>query len=241
MSNPTSRATLVRLRRAVVAGEMTSAQAAESVGIPRGTLASRWRYFGLVAAIPSVPRASPTKAMVARLIAEDPTITDAEVARKCTESGWRINESTARVNRVALGIPTQRKRMEAIDPNWRHPDWPQRVVSDAALVEARRKIVARESTIRRQAVELGIATQTMYHHWRRMGLLGERPTGGADDSRPRSQPPSPVRDEVAAHLREYPWMTAHDIADSMTADGYPIKASCVQHHIRIIRRNQGAE
>ena len=241
MSRPTSRATLVRLRRAVVAGEMTADDAAQSVGIPRGTLASRWRIAGIVAEIPMVPRHT-TRQAVAAVIEEDPSRSDAEVSARLLSRGVRINTSSVRRHRVALGIGTQRERMQSADPSWRHPTWRRPKVTDEQLREARQQIESRRSTVRRVAARLNVSTQTLYEGWHRLRLVRVRPSGCADDSPPAPlrMSRSPVRDEVAAHLRDYPWMTARDIADSMTADGYRISASAVHGHLKSIAATQGA-
>tara|TARA_R100001510_G_scaffold51492_1_gene51347 strand:- start:1370 stop:2092 length:723 start_codon:yes stop_codon:yes gene_type:complete len=239
MSPPTDRATLVRLRRAVVAGEMTADDAAQSVGIPRGTLASRWRIAGIVAEIPMVPRHT-TRQAVAAVIAEDPSRSDAEVSARLVSRGVRLNTSSVRRHRVALGIGTQRERMQSADPSWMHPTWRRPKVTDEQLRDARQEIESRRSTVRRVAARLNVSTQTLYDGWHRLGLVRVRPSGCADDSPPPHMSRSPVRDEVAAHLRDYPWMSARDIADSMTADGYRISASAVHGHLQSIAATQGA-
>ena len=236
MSPPTSRDTLVRLRRAVVAGEMTSAQAAASVGIPRGTLASRWRLFGVVEEIPMVPRHNnKSRAAVASVIADDPSLSDSAISARLADVGIQLNTSSVRGHRVSLGIGNQRERMQSVDPSWRHPSWRQQALTEDELRESRRKIEARESTVRRVAAALCVATNTLYEGWQRLGLIQCKPSGFADDTRAAWCDRSPVRDEVAAHLRDYPWMKARDIADSMTADGYPITPRAVHHHMKLLR------
>lgn len=230
MSALTSRATLIRLRQEVVDGVMTAAEAAKSVGIARGTLASRWRLMGIVEAMPIVPRHR-TRAIVARLIEKNPSLSDGQMVDELALIGVRLNHSSVRGHRVALGYPTRDERMRKIDPSWN----PRMHLTDAQLIESRRKIEARESTIRRQAAHLGVVVDTLYKEWRRLGVIGARPGGLAKDS-PRPKPQrAPVRSEVVAHMIEYPWMTASDIADSMTADGYPIKARRVRTHMRTIQ------
>jgi len=234
MSRPTSWATLVRLRRAVVAGDMTSAEAAASVGIPRGTLASRWRAWGIVEMMPTGPRHT-TRRAVAAVIADDASLSDAEISERLAADGVRLNTSCVRGHRVSLGIGTQRQRMEAADPAWRHPTWRPKKVTDDELRESRRRVVARETSVRRVAAELKISTTSLYDGWKRLGLVQERPSGFAADTQRRCNQHAPIRAEVAAHLRDYPWMTASDIADSMTADGYPITKRAVYHHLKALR------
>lgn len=229
MSALTSRATLIRLRQEVVDGVMTAAEAAKSVGIARGTLASRWRLMGIVEAMPIVPLQRSRRA-VAELIELDPSLSDGQLIDELAAIGITLNRSSVRGHRVALGIPTRGERMIQIDANWR----PALKVTDTQLINARRKIEARESTVRRQAAELGVAVETMYQEWKRLGVIRKRPSGLAADSAPKWCRRTPVRAEIVAHLREYPWMTASDIADSMTADGYPIKARIVARHIKTI-------
>ena len=236
MSNPTSRDTLVRLRRAVVAGEMTSAQAAASVGIPRGTLASRWRLFGVVEQIPMVPRQNNEKLVAVEvIIADDPSLSDAGISARLAEVGVQLHASSVRSYRLLLGIGNQRERMKSVDPSWRNPSWPERVLTDEELRESRRKVENRETTVRRAAITFRVSITTLYKGWARLGLIQCRPSGLADDTRAAWCDRSPVRDEVAAHLEHYPWMKARDIADSMTADGYPITARAVHHHMKILR------
>jgi len=239
MSRPTSWATLVRLRRAVVAGDMTSAEAAASVGIPRGTLASRWRAWGIVEMMPTGPRHT-TRRAVAAVIADDASLSDAEISARLAAEGVILNTSCVRGHRVSLGIGTQRDRMQSQDPSWRHPTWRRPAVTEDQLRETRRQIVSRESTVRRVAARLNVSTQTLYDGWHRLGLVRGRPSGSVDDAPLCRVSRTPVRDEVAAHLRDYPWMTARDIADSMTADGYRISARAVHGHLKLIRSTQGA-
>ena len=239
MSPPTSRATLIGLRRAVIAGDVTIAQAAASVGLPRGTLASRWRAAGIVALFPMVPRHT-TRDAVAAVIANEPHLSDAQISAQLALRGVRLNTSSVRGHRVALGIPSQGKRMKLIDPKWQNPSAPQRRLTDEQLREARQQIESRRSTVRRVAARLNVSVQTLYDGWHRLGLVRVRPSGCADDSPPPHMSRSPVRDEVAAHLRDYPWMSARDIADSMTADGYRISASAVHGHLKSIAATQGA-
>jgi hypothetical protein len=230
MSAPTSRDTLVRLRQAVASRQMTTAQAAASIGIPRGTLCSRWRLLGVVESMP-IQCETQTRQQVAALIEDRPALSDGELSDLLRSQGVSLNRSSVRGHRVALGIPPRNERMRKIDPTWR----PSLTVTDAQLIEARRMVETRESTIRRQATHLGVAVETLYHEWRRLGVIHSRPRGLAKDSQPQWCRRAPVRSEVAVHMREYPWMTAQDIADSMTADGYPIARKTVSHHMRTAR------
>jgi hypothetical protein len=234
VSNPTSRATLVRLRQDVVDGVMTAAQAAASVGITRGTLCSRWRRWRIVESMPIVPRHT-TRHAVAAVIADDPSLSDSEISARLTAEGIQLNTSSVRGHRVSLGIGNQRDRMQAADPGWRHPTWRPKKVTDDELRESRRRVECRQSTVRRVAAELKISTTSLYDGWKRLGLVQERPSGFAADTRAAWCHRSPVRDEVAAHLRDYPWMTARNIADSMTADGYRITPKAVHHHLKALR------
>lgn len=228
MSRPTSRATLVRLRRAVVAGEMTSAEAAASVGIPRGTLASRWRAWGIVHEIPMVSRHTARNAVV-ELFDDQPLLTDKQASAELALRGIALNTSAVRCHRVVAGIGTRVQRMSQ-----RSLEAPRAgKVPDAELIEARQMVVNRESTTRRQATRLGVASQTLYNEWHRLGLVQARASGPAGDTPDR---PCKVRDEVAAHLLEYPWMAAQDIADSMTADGYRISKRSVSQHLRNLKK-----
>ncbi len=230
MSPHTSHVALVALREAVVAGEMTAAQAAESVGIPRGTLYGRWRSTGLLETMPIKPSHA-SRVIIANLIESHPALSDGQLSSELRNRGIRLNRSSVRGHRVALGIPSRDERMAAIDPDWR----PALKITDEQLIESRRKIEARESTVRRQAAGLGVAAQTLYNEWRRLGVIAGRPMGLALDSQPKWCRRAPVRSEVAAHMRQYPWMTPSDIADSMTADGHPIKIYRVRRHMQIIR------
>lgn len=225
MSPHTSHVALVALRAAVVAGEMTAAQAAESVGIPRGTLYGRWRSTGLLKTMPIVPRGI-TRSKVHDLIERNPGMTDDQIGERL-----EIHRSSVRGHRVALGIPARRRRMAAIDPSWR----PMLKLTDAQLVECRQRVESRVSTVRREASRLRVAPQTLYDQWRRLGVMKKKPRGIALDSQPKWCRRAPVRSEVAAHMREYPWMTPSDIADSMTADGHPIKIYRVRRHMQTIR------
>ena len=81
MSPHTSHVALVALREAVVAGEITAAQAAESVGIPRGTLYGRWRSTGLLKTMPIVPRGI-TRSKVHDLIERNPGMTDDQIGER---------------------------------------------------------------------------------------------------------------------------------------------------------------
>lgn len=232
MSEPTSRDTLIRLRQAVASRQMTTAQAAASIGIPRGTLCSRWRLLGVLESMP-IQCDTQTRQQVAALIAERPSLSDGELSDLLRSRGISLNRSSVQGHRVALNIPPRNERMQRIDPSWR----PSQTVTDDQYVEARRKIETRQSSIKRQSAELGVAVDTMYKEWRRLGAINTRATRGmaSDSGDPAWCRNAPVRSEVLAHMREYPWMESKDIADSMTADGYPIRPSVVQHHIRNIR------
>ena len=232
MSPHTSHVALVALREAVVAGEMTAAQAAESVGIPRGTLYGRWRSTGLLEGIP-MPRWGTSRATVRRIIESDPSLSDSGIAQRMTEEGTTIRRTTVTAHRISMGIPPRDERMREVDPSWKAN---RSRLSDADLIEARRKIEARESTVRRQALELGVCSETLYNRWRRLEVIHSRPKGRTTAGPPTyKRRRAPVRDEVAAHMREYPWMRASHIADSMTADGYPIRPYRVRQHMQTIR------
>lgn len=215
------------LRRRVVRRELTVAQAAEEIGIPRGTLCSRWRITGIYQESPMGALTS-TAARVRALVAESPELSDDSIAARLG-----ICRSAARKQRSNLGIPKRDDRMIAIDQSWRRRKRP----TDAEFTLARGEVVARRQTVKQAARSIGISQGCIYRNWRRLGLIsGETPRGDLAGSRRKSRP-CPVRDEVRAHLLEYSWMLPHDIANSMTADGYPISVRAVELHLEAIRRS----
>ena len=215
------------LRRRVVRRELTVAQAAEEIGIPRGTLCSRWRITGIYQESP-MGALTPTAGRVLALVAESPELSDDGIAARLG-----ICRSAARKHRVRLGIAASAERMKAIDQSWRRRKPP----TDAQFRTARDEVVARRKTVKEAARSLGISQAWIYRHWHRLGLIGGKtPRGGLAGSRRKSRP-CPVRDEVQAHLLAYSWMLPHDIANSMTADGYPISVRAVELHLEAIRRS----
>lgn len=210
---------LLRLRLAVVAGEMTRTEAAASIGIPPGTLSGRWRVAGLIESHPMHTRYHPLRRQVRAAIERHPGATDEQIHAALVADGHKIARCTVRSVRCRLGIGCSRERAR---------------LSDEELREARRRVVAREASVREVARELGKAAGTVYKGWRRLGLIdGEPPQGLTIGKRgPRE---APVRDEVAVYLRDYPWMNARQIADAMTADGQPVSVYAVRTHRRRLR------
>lgn len=208
------------LRARVVRREVTIAQAAASVGLPRGTLCGRWRSSGLDLDMPIV-HLTPTAERVRAIIERHPELSDYAVADRLG-----VSRSTVHKHRQRGGIPSRDDRMRGIDRNYGRP-------YDEDLKAARDRVVARTATVRGVADELRMCASSLYRHWHRLGLVGGKPPRGIVHRRPRR---CRVREEVRAHTAEYPWMRPDDIANSMTADGYPISVRAVEWHLENIRK-----